>query len=124
MPPAIAAPLAASSTGSSASTLIFLLLLIVVFYFLLVRPQRRRMRQHQDLVGTLRLGDEVVTIGGIVAYVKKIEDEFIHLEIADGTTIRVVKQAIARKVDAGDAAGEGDDSSGGLEEHGGADDTE
>ncbi|HLI57465.1 MAG TPA: preprotein translocase subunit YajC [Actinomycetota bacterium] len=117
---------ATSSSGSSTTSALFiLLLLVVVFYFLLYRPQRRRMRQHQDLVTTLSPGDEIVTIGGIKAYVKSIEGDELEIEIADGVIVRVVKQAIARKIEESHGptdAGE-DDSDAGLEEPGGPDDS-
>lgn len=90
-----------------------LVLLLGVFYLLLVRPQKRRMRQHQDLVSSLIPGDEVVTIGGIIGYVKQVGEESISLEISDGCVIRVARQAIGRKVESGsadlDAAQETDD---------------
>lgn len=120
-------PLAASSGGSSSTTsaLFILVLLVVVFYFLLYRPQRRRMRQHQDLVTTLSPGDQIVTIGGIKGYVKLIEGDELEIEIADGVVIRVVKQAIARKIDESDGQSDiGEDDSGtGLEDQGGPDDS-
>ncbi|GAC1364955.1 MAG: hypothetical protein NVSMB32_08020 [Actinomycetota bacterium] len=78
--------------------LIVLIPLVGLFYLLLIRPQKKRLRQHEDLVGTLKLGDEIVTIGGIIGYVKKVDDETITLEVADGFHLRVVKQAIGRKV--------------------------
>lgn len=80
-----------------------LVLLLGVFYLLLVRPQKRRMRQHQELVTSLIPGDEVVTIGGIIGYVKQVGEESISLEIADGCVIRVARQAIGRKVEADSA---------------------
>lgn len=132
---------ATKSSGSGASYLIFLGALLVVFYLLLVRPQRRRLRQHQDLVSTLEPGDEVVTIGGIIGYVQGIDEDAVRLDIADGCTIRVVKQAIARKADDAPAlvdgghddgespdGGPGDERPGldgpGVEGTGEADDTE
>lgn len=100
---------ATKSTGSGASYLIFLGALLVVFYLLLVRPQRRRLRQHQDLVSTLEPGDEVVTIGGLIGYIQGIDEDAVRLEIADGCTIRVVKQSIARKTEAAPARTEDDE---------------
>ncbi|HMC08488.1 MAG TPA: preprotein translocase subunit YajC [Actinomycetota bacterium] len=82
-----------------AANLIFLVLLLGLFYLLLIRPQKRRLRQHEDLVSSLAPGDEIVTIGGIIGYVKGLEDEYINVEISDGCVIRVVKQAIGRKVE-------------------------
>jgi preprotein translocase subunit YajC len=139
MVPGSALRLAASSptSGSSAGTsILILVVLVAIFYFLLIRPQRRRMRQHQDLVSTLGRGDEVVTIGGIIGYIQDIGEDDITVEIADGCVIRVVKQAIARKaedrgrLESGSPAGEApagsdwqEESGGGLEEPGGSDDT-
>jgi len=130
--PAGALLAATKSSGSGASYLIFLGALLVVFYLLLVRPQRRRLRQHQDLVSTLEPGDEVVTIGGIIGYIQGIDEDAVRLEIADGCTIRVVKQSIARKTDAAPTPADdeghegGEDHAGGtgLEGTGETDDTE
>src|SRR5205823_12480344 len=90
---------ATKSSGSSLSLLVPLVLLGGFFYFFMIRPQKRKMRQHEDLVSTLVPGDEVVTIGGIVGYVKSVTDDFINLEVADGCVIRVLRQAIGRKVE-------------------------
>ena len=113
--------IAASSGGSSAGAFVVLIPLLILFYLLLIRPQQKRQRQLRDLVGHLEPGDEVVTIGGIIGYVKGVEDEFIHVEVADGTVVRVVKQAIARKVgspDLGEADGsDGDGEPAGDEPH-------
>jgi preprotein translocase subunit YajC len=129
---AIALPLAgaqfaaaAKSSGSSLSLLIPLLLLGGFFYLFMIRPQKRKLRQHEDLVSTLVPGDEVVTIGGIVGYIKSVQEEFINLEVADGCVIRVLRQAIGRKVEVPvlDAI-ETTPESAGLEGTAGTDDTE
>ncbi|MCW3037754.1 MAG: preprotein translocase, YajC subunit [Actinobacteria bacterium] len=113
---------AAKSSGSPLSLLVPLLLLGGFFYIFMIRPQKRKLRQHEDLVSTLVPGDEVVTIGGIVGYVKSIHDDFINLEISDGCVIRVLRQAIGRKVEVPDLDTTSD--SAGLEGTAGTDDTE
>lgn len=121
----LAAGTTTSGGGSTTSAVAILVLLALAFYFVLYRPQRRRMRQHQDVVTTLSPGDEIVTIGGIKGYVKVIENEELEVEIADGVVIRVVKQAIARKIEeapVGPGAAE-EESDEGLEEPGGPDDS-
>jgi preprotein translocase subunit YajC len=80
------------------SGLIFLVLMMVIFYFLLIRPQKRRAEQHRNLVGSLSVGDEVITIGGLYGSVKRLGDDDIDLEVAPGTTLRVLKSAVARRV--------------------------
>ena len=80
------------------SGLIFLALMMVIFYFMLIRPQKRRADQHRSLVNSLGVGDEVVTIGGLFGTVRRLGDDELELEVAPGTTVRVLKTAVARRV--------------------------
>ncbi len=84
--------------GSSFTFVISLVLMVAIFYFLLIRPQQRRVRQQRELLGGLDVGDEVVTIGGIFGRIMEMDDESVSLDVGGGTRLRVVKQAIARKV--------------------------
>jgi len=80
------------------SSLIFLGLLIGIFYFLLIRPQKKRMNEHRALVESIDLGDTVITMSGLYGTVKSIGDEEVELEIAPGTSVRFMKNAIGRRV--------------------------
>jgi preprotein translocase subunit YajC len=96
----IASVLAQAQTGGSQWTFILsLLLMVAIFYFLLIRPQQRRARQQRDLVGSLDVGDEVVTIGGVYGVIAELDDESVTLDVGGGTRIRFLKQAVARKRD-------------------------
>lgn len=77
--------------------LISLGLMVAIFYFLLIRPQQRRVRQQRELVNSLDIGDEVITIGGMFGTIKRMSDEEVTLEVSPGTEIRMVKSAVARK---------------------------
>lgn len=88
------------------SSLIFLALLIGIFYFMLIRPQKKRVEQHRNLVDSLTIGDEIVTIGGLHGTVKRLGDEDLDLEVAPGTVLHLVKSAVARRVTAELEAGE------------------
>jgi preprotein translocase subunit YajC len=77
--------------------LISLALMVAIFYFLLIRPQQRRARQQRELVGSLAVGDEVVTIGGMFGTIQAMDDESVTLDVGSGTRVRFLKQAIARK---------------------------
>ena len=79
-------------------SLIFLVLLIAIFYFMLIRPQKKRVEQHQNLLSSIGVGDEVVTIGGLHGTVRSIGAEDVEIEAAPGVTMRFVKTAIARRV--------------------------
>ena len=94
---AYAAPVVAQQPheGGFWSMLWLPLLLILVFYFLLIRPQTKRAKELRQLLEGLSLGDEVVTTGGIVAKVARLKDNFVVLEIANGTEITVQKASIA-----------------------------
>jgi preprotein translocase subunit YajC len=108
-----------SSSGGSLLSLLFpLVLLGGVFYFLLLRPNRTRQRQQQSLLESLKVGDEVMTAGGIFGTLKDIDDEddIVTVEIAPGTEVRMVRRAIAQRlVDEAEEEGGGDE---GTEDHG------
>ncbi len=84
--------------GGNYTFLISLVLLVGIFYFLLIRPQQRRVRRQRDLIASLEVGDEVVTIGGILGRITDMDDESVTLDIAPGTQVRLVKSAVARKL--------------------------
>jgi preprotein translocase subunit YajC len=94
-------PVAATSGGSSGSTLGFLLPLLLmggVFYFLLIRPQQRRQRSQRDLLSSLSVGDDVVTIGGVLGVIREMDDDEVTLEVAPNVDVRFIRSAIARKI--------------------------
>ena len=74
--------------------LLFPIILIAAFYFLLIRPQTKRAKEHKQMVDGLKKGDEIVTGGGVLGRVTELGDNFVQVEIADGVTIKVQKQAI------------------------------
>ena len=71
--------------------------IITVFYFMAIRPQKRRAEAHRSLINAISVGDEVVTIGGMHGTVRAIGDDEIELEVAPGTNVRFLKQAVARR---------------------------
>ena len=72
-----------------------LIVLFAVFYFLLIRPQLKQAKQHKQLVAGLVKGDEVVTTGGLLGKIKEVGDNFIVVEIAKETDVKVQKQAVS-----------------------------
>ena len=84
-----------------------LVLIFVVFYFLLIRPQQKKAKDHKAMLGALRRGDRVVTGGGIVGTVSKVQgDEDVVVEIAEGIKVRVVRGTIQSVVSRGEPAAE------------------
>ncbi|MEQ8483319.1 MAG: preprotein translocase subunit YajC [Pseudomonadales bacterium] len=74
--------------------LLFLGGFVLIFYFLLWRPQSKRRKEHQALMAGLNKGDEVVTAGGIVGTVNKVEDDFIKVQVANNVELRIQKSAV------------------------------
>ncbi|MES2539857.1 MAG: preprotein translocase subunit YajC [Pseudomonadota bacterium] len=88
---------AAAAPGGAAVFAQFLpiILIFVIFYFLLIRPQQKKMKEHRAMVDALRRGDQVVTSGGIVAKVSKVQDDgMVEVEIAEGVRVKVLKHTI------------------------------
>lgn len=71
------------------------LLIFVIMYFLIIRPQQRRVKEHREMVAALRRGDTVVTGGGLVGKVTKVDDEEIQVELAQGMKVKVVRGTIS-----------------------------
>jgi preprotein translocase subunit YajC len=88
----------AGSSGNVFVTLLFYAVVIGgLFYFLMIRPQRTRMRRHQDLMSQLQVGDEVQTIGGIYGRIEHLDEESAVLQIEGGGRLRVARRALAAK---------------------------
>jgi len=87
------------SAGSAWQVLLVYAVIIGgLFYFLMIRPQRNRLRRHQELVDALSLGDSVTTIGGIYGTIEHMDDESAVLQIEGGGRIRIARRALAGKV--------------------------
>ncbi|HYZ43146.1 MAG TPA: preprotein translocase subunit YajC [Stellaceae bacterium] len=72
-----------------------LILIFVVFYFLLIRPQQKKAKDHKSMLDTLRRGDRVVTGGGIIGTVARVENpEEVTVDIAEGVRVRVLRSTI------------------------------
>jgi preprotein translocase subunit YajC len=100
-----------SEPGSALVTLLPLVLIFVALYFLMIRPQRRRMMQQRQLLESLEVGDEVVTVGGVLGVIREIDDDQLTLEVAPHTQIRVLRRAIAQKLVFDDEEGLDEESS-------------
>ena len=73
-----------------------LILIFAIMYFLLIRPQQKKVKEHQAMVGAVRRGDQVVTQGGLIGKVTKVkEDNELEVEVADGVKVRVVQSTLA-----------------------------
>ena len=89
-----AAQAAPAQQGSPMSLLVMMVLFFAVFYFMAIRPQMKRAKEHRALLAGLSKVDEVVAAGGIAGRVEDLGEHFVGVEIANGVTIKVQKNAI------------------------------
>ena len=72
-----------------------LILIFVIFYFFLIRPQQKRVKEHKEMVQSLKRGDEVITSGGIIGIVDRImEDDRIEVSIGGDVKVQIIKSTI------------------------------
>jgi len=82
-------------SGSGFAQFIPLILIFVIFYFFLIRPQQKKVRDHKEMVASLKRGDEVITGGGLLGKVEKvIGDDRVDVKISDNVTVQVVQSTI------------------------------
>ena len=89
-----AAQTSAAGGQSTLAGLLPMVLLFVIFYFLLIRPQQKRQKEHKNMVAGLAKGDEVVTMGGLLGKVVDLNENFMTLEIAKGTQVKVQRNLV------------------------------
>lgn len=77
------------------------LLIFVIFYFLLIRPQQKRMKAHQAMLGAVKRNDTVVTSGGLIGKVTRVDETEVEVELAPNVRVRVVKGMLAEVRQAG-----------------------
>jgi preprotein translocase subunit YajC len=80
--------------GGGLSMLVLLGAFVLIFYFLLLRPQAKRAKEHQTLISGLAKGDEVITSGGIVGKINRVDEQFIVLDIGKGVEMTLQKQSV------------------------------
>ena len=80
------------------------MLIIGIMYFLMIRPQQKRLKEHRDMVAAIRRGDTIVTSGGIIGKVTKVEDDELQVEIADGVKVKLLRSTISEVRGKGEAA--------------------
>ena len=68
--------------------------MVAIFWFLIIRPQMRQQKAHRDKVAAVKKGDQVVTAGGLLGKVIKVDDNYAEIEIAQGVRVKAVKSTL------------------------------
>jgi len=97
--PAYAADAGQAAAGGGTAGFIVglapMLIIFVIFYFLLIRPQQKRMKAHQAMLASVKRNDTVVTSGGLIGKVTRVDDAELEVELAPNMRVRVVKGMLA-----------------------------
>ena len=94
--PAFAQAAPAASQTDSLLTFLPMVAIFVVFYFLLIRPQQKKQKEARAMLESLNKGDEIVTAGGVVGRIAKLNEQYATIEIAPNTEMVVQRGAIAQ----------------------------
>jgi preprotein translocase subunit YajC len=68
--------------------------MVAIFWFLIIRPQMRQQKAHREKIAAVKKGDQVVTAGGLLGKVIKVDDQYAEIEIAQGVRVKAVKSTI------------------------------
>ena len=78
--------------------------MVAIFWFLIIRPQMKRQKEHQAKIAAVKKGDQVVTAGGLLGKVTKVDDQYAEIEIAQGVKVKAVKSTLGDIVPPGGTA--------------------
>ena len=85
---------AGAAPGGGLESMLIIVLMFVVLYFLMIRPQMKRATEHKAMIEALQRGDEVVTAGGVLGRINKINENYVTLEVASNVEIQVQRPSV------------------------------
>ncbi len=88
-----------ASSSSLISSLLPLVALFAIFYFLIIRPQQKQAKQHKEMIAELKKGDKIVTNGGLMVEIIKVEEDSLVIKNHDDSQMKLAKEFVARKLD-------------------------
>jgi preprotein translocase subunit YajC len=92
--PAWAQAPAAAPQGGGIESILLIVVMFGVMYFLMIRPQMKRAKEHKTMVESLQKGDEVITAGGILGRITKVDDQYITVAVAESVEMQMQRAAI------------------------------
>ena len=78
-------------------SIIMMIGLFAIMYFIIIRPQQKQAKEHREMLEALAKGDKIVTTGGLIVDIVKVEETFFKVKLDKDTEVRLVKDAVARK---------------------------
>ena len=86
---------AAAQHPSMLASFIPLILIFLIFYFLLIRPQQKKQKEHKVLLDSIQRGDEILSSGGILGKVIKVDNDKLTVEISKGVHVTIIRSTVA-----------------------------
>ena len=86
---------AAAQQPSMLASFIPLILIFLIFYFLLIRPQQKKQKEHKVLLDSIQRGDEILSSGGIIGKVIKVDNDKLTVEISKGVNVNIIRSTVA-----------------------------
>lgn len=71
--------------------------LIAIMYFVIIRPQQKEAKSRQEMIAALKKGDKVITAGGLIVIVNKVEEQFLNVKINEEIVVKITKDSVIRK---------------------------
>lgn len=106
----------ATNGAGGSITLIWLVAMFGLLYFFVMRPQKKQMKTRNEMLNNLSNGDHIVTVGGITGYIRALTEDYIYVEIAEGLTVEMTRQAVSAVLTDDDAADDAELPEADLEE--------
>ena len=85
---------AGGAQGGGFESLLLIVVMFGVLYFLMIRPQMKRTKEHKAMIDALQKGDEIVTAGGILGRVSRLNENYVTMEIAPNVEVQVQRPAV------------------------------
>jgi preprotein translocase subunit YajC len=79
------------------SQLLPFVFLIAIMYFVIIRPQQKEAKAREEMINALKKGDKIVTNGGFIVVVSKVEEKFLSVKMNNETVVKITKDSIAKK---------------------------
>lgn len=86
-------------SGSLIGSLLPLIVLFAIFYFLIIRPQQKQAKKHKETIDNMQKGDKIITSGGLIVEVVKVEEDFFKVKNSDGSEMKLAKDYVSRKLE-------------------------
>jgi len=81
--------------GDGNFSLVMVVVIFVLFYFMLIRPQNKRAKEHRELIGKIKIGDEIILASGLLGKVAQVDDLYIKVSVAEGVEVNVQRNAVS-----------------------------